>query len=122
MEENQNEEPLIKYLLGELSEEGRRRFEESHSDQGQLLIELKMAEDELIDCYVRGELPEDLRESFKKYLASAERAKRVEFARALKLYVQKAAAGQARKTDQRGGLKATGRWFVGLISRLMRRD
>ena len=67
--------PLItRYLLGELSEEQQRKFEESYFASDELFVWLLEVEAELVERYARGNLSADEREQFKKYfLRSAKR-------------------------------------------------
>jgi hypothetical protein len=72
----------MRYLLGTLSEEERAHLEEGYfSDDGKF-EELEIAEDELIDRYVRGELSKSDQERFEITLAGSPRVmERVQFAR-----------------------------------------
>ena len=80
-----NSENLIaRYLLGELSEEQRVEIEDRAFADQKYLASITTVENDLIDEYVRNELSPAERQRFeKRFLASAERRKRVEFARAL---------------------------------------
>ncbi len=80
-----NNEMLIgRYLLGELSEEQQVEIEDRAFEDKDYLASITAVENDLIDEYVRGELSGAQRQRFeKRFLASAERRKRVEFARAL---------------------------------------
>jgi hypothetical protein len=82
---NHNSEKLIaRYLLGELSEEQQVEIEDRAFADKDYLATITAVENDLIDEYVRRELSERERQQFeKRFLASAERRKRVEFARAL---------------------------------------
>jgi hypothetical protein len=66
--------PLItRYLLGELTEERQREFEESYFASDELFALLLEVEAELIKRYAGGNLSADERERFEKYfLRSAE--------------------------------------------------
>jgi hypothetical protein len=85
MAANPNNEKLIaQYLLGELPEEQQVEIEERAFADKDYLASITAVENDLIDEYVRHELSEKERQQFeKRFLASAGRRKRVEFARAL---------------------------------------
>jgi hypothetical protein len=75
---------LVKYLLGDLSEEEQVRVEDRAFDDADYLGALEAAEADLIDTYVHGDLSQADRRRFeRRFLASPERLKKVEFARAL---------------------------------------
>ena len=80
-----NSERLIaRYLLGELPEEQQVEIEDRAFEDKDYLASITAVENDLIDEYVRHELSEAERRRFEdRFLASAERRKRVEFARAL---------------------------------------
>lgn len=79
-----NETVIARYLLGELSEEQQIEIEDRAFADKKYLASITSVENDLIDEYVRNELSGAERQRFeKKFLASAERRKRVEFARAL---------------------------------------
>src|SRR5688500_20133118 len=73
----------MRYLLGSLPEEERTRLEQQFFSDDQVFEELEIAEDELIDGYVRAELSTDDRRQFEKLLVSPRLAERVELARIL---------------------------------------
>jgi len=101
MSANSNEETLIaRYLLGELPEEQQVEIEDRAFSDKEYLASITAVENDLIDEYVRGELAADDRRRFEsRFLASAERRKRVEFARALRIAVSEA-AGPEKKMVQ----------------------
>src|SRR5258708_10755197 len=75
---------LQRYLLGNLSEEERVRVEDRAFADPAYLGALEAAEADLMDAYVRGELPQSDRRQFERlFLTSRQRRNRVEFARAL---------------------------------------
>src|SRR5512133_1807767 len=79
-----NEALIARYLLGELPEEQQAEIEDRAFADKQYLASITAVENDLIDEYVRNELRGVERQRFEKqFLASAERRKRVEFARAL---------------------------------------
>ena len=85
MAANLNSEKLIsQYLLGDLPEEQQVEIEDRAFQDTEFLANITAVENDLIDEYVRGEMPETVRRKFEnRFLASAERRKRVEFAKAL---------------------------------------
>lgn len=97
---------MRRYLLGTATEAERTGVENDYLVNGDAFHELKEAENDLIDCYVRGELPIGERDAFeKRYLASvqpssqasAQGRSRVEFARALGELAKEAALKAPRK-------------------------
>src|SRR5688500_12967767 len=80
-----NSEQLIaRYLLGELPEEQQVEIEDRAFSDHDFMANITSVENDLIDEYVRGEMPEIDRRRFEsRFLASESRRKRVEFARAL---------------------------------------
>jgi len=85
MEADLNNEKLIaRYLLGDLSEDQQVAIEDRAFADKHYLALVTAVENDLIDEYVREELPATERQQFeRRFLASAERRKRVEFAKAL---------------------------------------
>lgn len=83
-EDQKSQTRETRYLLGQLTEEEAIRFEEHYFADDAAFEEIEMAEDDLIDAYVRGRLTAGEHEQFKKSLVSSERLReRVEFARIL---------------------------------------
>lgn len=79
-----NEKLIARYLLGELSEEQQVEIEDRAFADREYLASITAVENDLIDEYVRHELSDADRRKFEsRFLASAERRKRVEFAKAL---------------------------------------
>ena len=101
--ERVDEDLLFAYLLGNLSEDEQVRLENRAFSDLDYLRALEAVEADLIDLYVRGELPESDRRSFElRFLRSTERRKKVEFAMALACVtaeqrVMKAAPPERRK-------------------------
>ncbi len=82
--EPNNETLIARYLLGELPEEQQVEIEDRAFQDKDYLASITAVENDLIDEYVRNELSETDRRKFEdRFLASAERRKRVEFAKAL---------------------------------------
>jgi DNA-binding transcriptional ArsR family regulator len=73
----------IRYLLGNLSEEDKTRLEEQYFLDDKKFEQFELAEDELIDRYVRSELSPKEKDQFEKLLESPRFAERVEVARLL---------------------------------------
>src|SRR5215813_12195688 len=79
-----NEELIVRYLLGELAEKEQVEVEDQAFGDEQYMQAVLAVESDLIDEYVRGEIPRNRLQQFEKhFLASAERRDKVEFARAL---------------------------------------
>src|ERR1044072_3972467 len=88
-----NEKLISRYLLGELPEEQQVEIEDRAFSDKDYLASITAVENDLIDEYVRGELSAADRQRFEsRFLASAERRKRVEFAKALSTVVSESAA------------------------------
>jgi hypothetical protein len=78
------EELIVRYLLGDLPEEEQARLEDRAFSDPECMQTILDAESDLIDEYVRGELSTSERRQFeRRFLVSAERQRKVEFARAL---------------------------------------
>lgn len=83
-----NEKLISRYLLGELPEDQQVEIEDRAFSDKDYLASITAVENDLIDEYVRGELSIADRQRFEtRFLASAERRKRVEFATALRTVV-----------------------------------
>ena len=80
-QEIDRQEMTIRYLLGTLSEEEKTRLEEQYFVDDTEFEQLEIAEDELIDRYVRTELSPDDARRFEKLLISPRLSERVEVAR-----------------------------------------
>src|SRR5215468_4380285 len=79
-----NEELIVRYLLGELAEKEQVEVEDQAFGDEQYMQAVLAVESDLIDEYVRGEIPRNRIKQFEKhFLGSAERRDKVEFARAL---------------------------------------
>lgn len=87
------DQELTRYLLGKLSEEERIVVEDRYLSDEEFFDELAVAEDELIDDYVRAKLSRSELELFEQYfLSSAARRERVKSARALMRFADTHAA------------------------------
>ena len=75
---------LVHYLLGEASPEERSHLETKYVTNAELFEEIVTAENDLIDAYASGQLPDpDCRRFEENFLVTPERRQRVEFAKAL---------------------------------------
>jgi anti-sigma factor RsiW len=91
-----NDKELRQYLLGDLTEEARRRVEQRLMTEPDFLEELLAGEEELIDEYVGDELSGDEQQKFEQhFLCTAERRQQLSFARALRHYVSESADSEA---------------------------
>ncbi len=78
----ENEQIILKFLFGEMSEDERFEFEEKFILDAKLFEEVKVVEDELIEKYVRGWLTSAETSKFEKHFLNTEkRRERVEFSR-----------------------------------------
>ena len=94
--------PLIQYLLGQMRPEEQALVEERYLADPDYHDELRAAERDLIDRYVRGELSEA--DAFERhYLSSPGRRAKVEFARALAQWSDRSPVAAA-PDDRRAGL------------------
>jgi hypothetical protein len=83
-EEAFNEDLIVRYLLGDLPDEAQVEIEDRSFRDQQYLQRILAVEYDLIDEYARGELSGSERLRFeRRFLASQERRRKVEFARAL---------------------------------------
>ena len=79
-----SEKLITQYLLGELPEDQQVEIEDRAFSDPELMASITAVENDLIDEYVREEMPESDRRCFESmFLASESRRKKVEFARAL---------------------------------------
>src|SRR5262245_15036613 len=79
-----NEELIVRYLMGDLSEDEQTWLEDRAFSDRDYMRNIVAVESDLIDEYVRGGLSDSERRRFERlFLASAERQRKVEFARAL---------------------------------------
>ena len=81
---SESEQTIRRYLFGELSESEQSAFEEKYFTDRPVFDQFLKVESELVDSYVRGRLPFDLRRRFElSYMAQPSRKRRVKFAAAL---------------------------------------
>jgi len=75
---------MVRYLLGELSEVEKTKFEEMYFLDDHVFEDLQIVETELVDCYIRNEFSEAEQQRFRThYLNSTERRAKVETAKCL---------------------------------------
>lgn len=110
----------MRYLIGELSEDDKTRIEEAFFADDSKFEAIELAEDELIDAYVRKELsPEELRRFKANLLGSPRLVERVNFASAL---AEKADSVQTREATaliahvQASEVETTPRWWMGFLA------
>jgi anti-sigma factor RsiW len=90
-----SEQKIISYLLGELSEEEQVEIEDRAFSDQKVVQEILAVEQDLVDDYVSGDIPEERRRKFEThFLASAERRKKVAFAKALATVVNESPVSQ----------------------------
>jgi hypothetical protein len=90
-EENRNEKLLLRrYLLGGLAAEEQLALEQQLMTDQDLFDRLLRAEEELIDEYARGQIPNEEKQAFESsFLGNSQRLQDLQFARALRRYVAK---------------------------------
>lgn len=111
-----NEELIVRYLLGDLPEEEQARLEDLAFSDRECMQSILDAESDLIDEYVRGELSDSERQRFEsRFLASSERRRKVEFARALAQVIPEAATEGA---TQPAMIFAPASWWNSFITSL----
>jgi len=79
-----NETAYRRFLLGEMTEEEREKFESEFLADGDIFDEICVAEDELVESYIRGTLDFETKRQFEThYLKSANGVKKLEFTRSM---------------------------------------
>ena len=93
----EDQRSIIQYLLGELAQEEQRQVEERLLTDDEYYEELLIAEDELIDQYLNGQLSEYEKERFgRHFLATSERQQKLRFARSLMRYISTSVSAEER--------------------------
>jgi hypothetical protein len=88
IEDVENEISMKQYLLGELTEEDRQQFEKQLMTSDEYFERLLIAEDELVDEYLRGRLSPREQEKFSNhFLCTPERHEKLRFSSSLHRYV-----------------------------------
>jgi anti-sigma factor RsiW len=114
------DDSIVNYLLGDLPEQDQCEIEDRAFQDPQYLQQILTVENDLIDEYVRGELSVSSRQKFEeRFLASAERQKKVAFAKALvgvlpEIAVIEKPARQPLDNRQPGFWEALTAFFLGL--------
>ena len=97
-----DDDRLVRYLLGALTEDETQRVEEDSLVDDDLAARLRLVEDDLVDAYARGNLTGDRLARFEAfYLASPGRRQKTEFAKGLLAAVENAAPRQEAKAPAR---------------------
>ncbi|MBO0799997.1 MAG: hypothetical protein J2P31_14345, partial [Blastocatellia bacterium] len=90
--EKYNDQLIIQYLLGSLSEDEVEKIEELSFIDGDFAVRVNAVENDLVDAYVNGGLSGDTLERFAtSYLASPRRRTKVKTAETLRAYARKEA-------------------------------
>jgi hypothetical protein len=88
---------LIRYLLGSLDEDETERLDELSIADDDFAWRLRAAENDIVDAYVRGDLSGETLDRFRSsYLSSPARREKVEFARALLTFTGRQSAPRTR--------------------------
>jgi hypothetical protein len=97
-----DDEMLIRYLLGSLPEEEAGQLDELSIADDAFAWRLSVAENDLVDSYVHGELSGDNLRQFKKfYLSTPKRLQKLEFAETLSSFNAKTASAGAQAAPAR---------------------
>lgn len=92
-----DDELLTRYLLGSLPEEETERLDEMSVTDDEIVWRLRAVENDLVDTYVRGEMPADAVERFKSsYLSWPQNREKVILANALLSFERKAPGARQR--------------------------
>src|SRR6478752_799471 len=80
--ESTHDSQLVRYLLGLLPDDESERLDQLSVSSDEVAWRLRLAEDDLVDAYVRGTLDAEAVERFESfYLSSEHRRQKVKFAR-----------------------------------------
>jgi hypothetical protein len=80
-ESGHDDQQLVRYLLGLLPDEDTERLDEMSIADEEVAARVGVVEDDLVDAYVRGTMPDDTRARFESvYLSSPRRRQKVRFA------------------------------------------
>ena len=92
-DQNYDDEVLIQYLLGSLTEEKSEQLDELSIADDEMVARLQVIENDLVDAYVEGELSGKRLAQFESYyLASPKRREKVSFARTFLVFEQRTAS------------------------------
>lgn len=101
-QENQDGGLIRRYLLGRLQEDELEQLEQRLMVDGELFDQVGLAEDEMVDAYVNGELPQSERGEFEaSFLSTTEGRQQVAYAKALREHVDNVSTSAA--VDDVGG-------------------
>jgi hypothetical protein len=120
-DERANEELLVRYLLGQLSEEEQQRIEARFFDDEQSYQQLLEVEDELRCAYAQGALPGAQQAQFeRRFLIFADERRRVALAREMIAELPQVSIAEARPSASRQREPKTARgwlpWSFGWLS------
>ncbi len=116
-EEPYSNQTIRQYLLGSLPETETEALDGLSITDDEFAHALRIAENDLVDAYVQGELSGSTLEQFKsQYLASPLRREKVQFAQAFQAFGLKAVVAQAASVGREGQTetrtqKKSGGWF-----------
>ena len=113
-DQTHNSQEMTEYLLGLLPDAEAERLDELSVTDHAFAEALSVAERDLIDAYVHGELEGAALEQFKShYLASPLRRGRVKFAEAFQVFAERSAAAEAGSSDsaRRAAQPERAGWF-----------
>ena len=112
---DEEEDRLVRYLLGLMSDEEATGMEEVYLTSDELNDELQAAERELIDRYVEGDLSPTERDRFESFfLCSPGRNEKLEFAKTLRAYGLKSNAAAAKAVVNTHTLNSFIRSYAGI--------
>jgi hypothetical protein len=101
---------LVRYLLGLLSDSEAERVDRLSVSSDEVAWRLRLAEDDLVDAYVRGTLDAEAVERFKSfYLSSEHRRQKVKFARTFVAAVDRRGGSRESPTLRRATVPPPGR-------------
>jgi hypothetical protein len=108
-ESSHDDHQLAQYLLGLLSDEEAECLDELSVVDEHVASRLRIAENDLVDAYVRGTMPQETRKRFESvYFSSASRRKRVDFAESFLKTVDRTPVTGAAYSGS--GLRSLPRW------------
>ncbi len=106
--ESYNNQIINEYLLGSLPEAEIEAFDELSFTDDRFADALRIAEKDLVDAYVQGELTGTQLEQFKSYyLASPRRLEKVRFAQAFQVFAEKKGLARAAQVETENAAERT---------------
>src|SRR5689334_22723866 len=113
-----SDDQLVRYLLGQLTDEEAERVDELSIADEEAAWRLRAAEDDLVDAYVRGRLDDLTRSRFERvYLVTPKRREKVKFARQLSATLDRLAPGPAPAIATAATTSSWRGWFERLVPR-----